>query len=172
MPSREGRSDTRFSIASGGQTGADRAALDAALALGIPIHGWCPRGRWAEDGPIPARYPLRETDSDDPAERTRANVRDADATLVLTMGALDAGTDLTVAAAQAAGKPCAVIDLAISGVDTLVRDWICRVNPERLNIAGPRESHTPGLYRRAREFLEDVLRDVAFDDDLDEPVGR
>ena len=70
-------------IVSGGQTGVDRAALDAALALGMRCGGWCPAGRWAEDGPIDPRYPLRETPSGDPAQRTEWNVRDSDATLIL-----------------------------------------------------------------------------------------
>ena len=78
-------------IISGAQTGADRAALDAALALGLPIGGWVPRGRRAEDGPVPDRYPnLRETDTDDYETRTRWNVQDADATLILSHGPLSA----------------------------------------------------------------------------------
>ncbi len=78
-------------LVSGGQTGADRAALDVALRLGLPPGGWCPKGRWAEDGVISERYPLRETESDDPAERTGLNVREADGTLLLHMGQLDPG---------------------------------------------------------------------------------
>jgi hypothetical protein len=74
-------------VVSGGQTGVDRAALDAALALGLPIGGWCPLGRRTEDGPVPDRYPLRETPSADYAERTEWNVRDSDATLILHRGA-------------------------------------------------------------------------------------
>ena len=83
-------------IVSGGQTGVDRAALDVAIELGIPYGGWCPRGGWAEDMPAPpgllSRYPLlRETAGSDPAERTRLNVRDSDATLVLCPGGRPAG---------------------------------------------------------------------------------
>src|SRR5690606_18077806 len=79
-------------VLSGGQTGVDRAALDAAFALGLPEDGWCPAGRGAEDGAIPTRYPLRETPSPDPAQRTLWNVRDSDATLVLSPRPLAGGT--------------------------------------------------------------------------------
>src|SRR3989442_8006923 len=82
-------------IVSGGQTGVDRAALDTALALGLTCGGWCPRGRRAEDGPLPARYPLRETPSASYPERTEWNVRDSDGTLVLHHGRLRGGTALT-----------------------------------------------------------------------------
>lgn len=76
----------RLRVISGGQTGVDRAALDVALELGLPCGGWCPAGRRAEDGPIPARYPLTETAGADYVERTRRNVVEADATLVLCHG--------------------------------------------------------------------------------------
>jgi hypothetical protein len=154
-------------IISGGQTGVDRAALDAARAVGLAVGGWCPRGRWAEGRTIPPRYPLRETASDDPAERTRLNVSDSDATLVLTSGVPDAGTRLTVDVARELGRPLAVFDIAATdGSD--IRAWIAATRPKRLNVAGPRESNAPGIYARARALLQDVLRDLAFDDDLDE----
>ena len=76
-------------IVSGGQTGVDRGALDAAIAAGIPHGGWCPRGRLAEDGPIAAQYQLRETRSAKYYIRTRKNVLDSDATLILCRGPLD-----------------------------------------------------------------------------------
>lgn len=88
-------------LLSGGQTGVDRAALDAALALGIPCGGWCPQGRRAEDGQIPARYPLTETGSPGYRERTYLNVRDSDGTLILARGALSGGTTLTRRVARA-----------------------------------------------------------------------
>mgnify|MGYP006174065873 CR=1 FL=1 len=87
-------------IISGGQTGVDRAALDAAMAAQYPVGGWCPQGRRAEDGPIPRDYPLRETPSAEYAQRTLWNVRDSDATLVLTPGPITGGTRWTVVKAQ------------------------------------------------------------------------
>ncbi|MBT7265582.1 MAG: molybdenum cofactor carrier, partial [Rhodospirillaceae bacterium] len=87
-------------IISGGQTGVDRAALDAALRLGIDCAGWCPLGRWAEDGEIAAHYPVLETESPDPAERTSLNVSESDGTLVLGDEGLDDGSMLTVELAQ------------------------------------------------------------------------
>jgi predicted Rossmann fold nucleotide-binding protein DprA/Smf involved in DNA uptake len=98
-------------VVSGGQTGVDRAALDAALEAGIPCGGWCPKGRIAEDGRLPSRYPLRETPSDSYAQRTEWNVRDSDGTLILTRGALDGGTALTEKCASKLGRACLVIDL-------------------------------------------------------------
>src|SRR5437773_12578103 len=100
-------------VISGGQTGVDRAALDAAQELGLDCGGWCPRGRRAEDGRIPDRYPLRETASSDYPPRTAANVRDADATLVLTLGRGNSrGTALTRRLVEEQRKPVLEVDLA------------------------------------------------------------
>lgn len=78
-------------IRSGGQTGVDRAALDWAIAHDIAHCGWCPKGRTANDGPLPAHYELQETDSSGYSKRTRLNVRDADATLIIYQGTLEGG---------------------------------------------------------------------------------
>ena len=98
-------------LLSGGQTGVDRGALDAALEAGFPCGGWCPRGRRAEDGKIPDRYPLREASSPRYVQRTRRNVRDADATLVLAWGEPSGGTRATIAFAERLARPCLVIDM-------------------------------------------------------------
>src|SRR5262245_13758620 len=145
-------------IVSGGQTGVDRAALDVALELGIPCGGWCPRGRRAEDGAIPERYPLQETPWDGYPQRTDWNVRDADATLVLTLGEPDRGTALTIRLARERGKPCLVVDLGGGGDVEKARAWLEGNGVGVLNVAGPRESSADGIHERAAEFLRRLLR--------------
>jgi hypothetical protein len=144
-------------VVSGGQTGVDRAALDAALALGIPCGGWCPRGRRAEDGRIDRRYPLQETPSRDYAERTERNVRDSDGTLILSRGAPRSGTALTLEVARRLGRPVRVLDLAGIRDTEAVRDWLAREVIHVLNVAGPRESAAPGIHAEALGLLRLVL---------------
>jgi hypothetical protein len=144
-------------IVSGGQTGVDRAALDVAIELGIPHGGWCPRGRLAEDGPIPRRYQLQETESAEYPVRTERNVLDSDATLVLCHGAPAGGTRLTVSLARRHKRPCLVIDLDDPPEAVKVRTWLVRHHVGVLNVAGPRESQDPGVGHRAAEFLREVL---------------
>jgi hypothetical protein len=153
-------------IVSGGQTGVDRAALDEAVALGIPYGGWCPRGGWAEDLPDPpgllALYPaLRETPERDPGQRTEWNVRDADALLVLTDAAglaASAGTGFAVACAKRLGRKLLILDVGNDGAVTQAWDWIeARDDPFSLCIGGPRESEAPGIYAQARTFLHALL---------------
>ncbi len=136
-------------VVSGGQTGVDRSALDAAMTLGIPVGGWIPRGRRAEDGTVPERYTgLIESDSDAYAQRTELNVRDSDATLVLVSGPLAGGTALTVELARSLDRPVLVLDLAdgrCAAAAAAIRAWLARTRPRTLNVAGPRESEAPGL---------------------------
>lgn len=156
-------------IVSGGQSGVDRAALDVALALGLPCGGWCPAGRRAEDGPIPARYPLTETASADYAERTRRNVEDSDGTLVLSAGTLSGGTLLTVQLAGARDKPCLVIDLRRPWQPHDVLDWLDAGAIGTVNVAGPREGGAPGIHRQATDYLHAVLTAIG---DLDGPPAE
>lgn len=142
---------------SGGQTGVDRAALDVAVTLGLPCGGWCPKGRRAEDGTIPSRYPLRETPSEAYAQRTEWNVRDSDGTLVLSRGELGSGTAHTVEIAARLGRPCLIVNLAEPPDVSAVRAWLTRHGITVLNVAGPRENTSPGVYRRAAGFLRGVL---------------
>jgi hypothetical protein len=144
-------------IISGGQTGVDRAALDAALDLGLACGGWVPRGRKAEDGPLPWRYPLKETESRHYGRRTSLNVRDADATLVLSRGAPSGGTALTVKLADRLEKPCLVIDLEAPDPQAEAEAWLTARPLGVLNVAGPRESTAPGIYREASAFLRVLL---------------
>ena len=145
-------------VVSGGQTGVDRAALDAAMSLGIPCGGWCPKGRTAEDGFIPARYPLREAVSSIPRQRTEWNVRDADGTLILTHGQPSGGTAFTIEMAARWKRPCLILDLDLSPAPDEVSAWVGRYEIRILNVAGPRESHCPRIYEDARRFLEAAFR--------------
>ena len=143
-------------IVSGGQTGADRGGLDAALALGIEHGGWCPAGRRAEDGRVPPVYVLRETTSAEYAERTRANVRDSDGTAVFTRGAPKGGSALTLRAARGIGKPVLHVDLAkLDGEAAAerVRGWCAEGSIAVLNVAGSRESKAPGIGDEVRRVL-------------------
>jgi hypothetical protein len=144
-------------IISGGQTGVDRAALDAALRLDIDCGGWCPLGRWAEDGEIAELYPLRETESPDPAERTSLNVSETDGTLVLADEGLDDGSMLTVELAQKLGKSCLIFDFKGKGQVSDVRDWVVRDEIKTLNVAGCRESTSPGIYELSLGFLTELF---------------
>ena len=143
-------------IVSGGQTGVDRAALDAALERGVPIGGWCPRGRRAEDGQLAARYPLQETPAADYAQRTAWNVRDSDGTLILGAGAPAGGTALTVEEARRRKKPFLQADIEANGVDR-IRAWIRQHDIGVLNVAGPRASESPGIYEAAYALMMRVL---------------
>ena len=145
-------------VISGGQTGVDRAALDAALELGVPCGGWCPKGRRAEDGRIPDRYPLLEAPTADYPARTAANVRDSDATLILSVGPPTGGTLLTLNLCVKNGKPYLLVDLrtADAGAAAKAAGWLR--SHESVNVAGPRESKSPGVYAAARAFLARVLR--------------
>jgi len=135
----------RLKIISGGQTGVDRAALNVGLALGLAVGGWCPKGRRAEDGVIPDRYPLLETPERNYQARTRRNIEDSDGTLILNRGALDGGTALTVAHARQIGKPCLIMALEKGIEPAAFRDWLTANHIAVLNVAGPRESKRPGV---------------------------
>jgi hypothetical protein len=149
----------KLKIVSGGQTGVDRAALDAALACGLPVGGWCPSGRRAEDGVIPARYPLIETASHKYPQRTAWNVRDSDITLILTLRELDSGSRLTAQIAQRLGKPYVVASLNAPPETIRLPELLpFTLDQIVLNIAGPRESRCPGIYARAFGFLVTFLR--------------
>jgi predicted Rossmann-fold nucleotide-binding protein len=144
-------------IVSGGQTGVDRAALDAAIRHGISHGGWCPKGRRAEDGTIPRHYLLRETASSNYPERTEKNVVDSDATLILNQGTLDGGSLFTWELARHYRKPRFLIDLDGVVDSALIRTWIVESAVRVLNVAGPRESKRPGIYLLSAAVLDRLL---------------
>jgi 2'-5' RNA ligase len=159
-------------IISGGQTGVDRGALDAALEAGMSAGGWCPRGRKAEDGPIAARYPLRETPSEAYEQRTEWNVIDSDATLLITRGDPSGGTRYTIELAQAHQKPYHIVSLDATAGDALTRvmRWLRESNVGVLNIAGPRASGLPHIYDDARAFIAPLLQQQAMINTGPEPA--
>ena len=164
-------------IVSGGQTGADRGGLDAAIYCDLPHGGWCPKGRKAEDGAIPLEYRLQEMKSADYLKRTEANVVDSDATLLVTYGRPTGGTRRTIDFAIKHGRPYHCVDLSLTTHDRAVRDvvkWLSG-DPEFneyedyaatppadcvLNVAGSRESKAHGLQQATMRLVVDVLRTV------------
>jgi len=141
------------SIVSGGQTGVDRAALDAGLRSGLIVGGWCPKGRLAEDGEIDITYPLRETPNDSYSVRTEWNVRDSDGTLILHQGKIFGGTAFTKRMALEYERPFFCVRLYEEVKLTEAICWAQSREIRTLNIAGPRESGAPGIYNQAYQFL-------------------
>ena len=141
--------DTVETIISGGQTGADRGALDAAIALGLPHGGACPAGRRAEDGRIPDRYAMTELASRDYAARTEQNVVDSCGTAIISWGPLTGGSALTRELAVRHGRPWVHLPLRSRAISEAARELraFCAAHRIRtLNIAGPRESNAPGIH--------------------------
>lgn len=147
-------------LVSGGQTGADRAALDFALAHGLPHGGWCPQGRRAEDGALEERYALRETPDADYAQRTEWNVRDSDGTVIFSLATtLTGGSKLTAEMAARWRKPCLHLSRDRDGerAGERLRQFIQQHRIRVLNVAGPRASHEPGVARFVLETLESLF---------------
>lgn len=145
---------------SGGQTGVDRAALDAALEAGFPCGGWCPAGRLAEDGVISERYPLREIPGGDYTARTLRNVVDSDGTLIVHHGPMRGGTHQTWLFCRAEGKPVCAFDMEQTALADAIRgawEFVDRNKIRILNVAGPRASQWPGGYEVARQLVRALL---------------
>ncbi|MBF0409974.1 MAG: putative molybdenum carrier protein [Candidatus Riflebacteria bacterium] len=148
-------------IISGGQTGVDRFALDAAMEAGISVGGWCPLGRRSEDGTIPEKYPLIETDSKNYPVRTFMNVRDSDATLIFSAGEPSGGTAMTVEFAVRENKPFLIIDSTFyepEGASEHLHAWLIKIKPCVLNVAGPRLSQAPDVAAFAKIVIKSLLR--------------
>lgn len=147
-------------IISGGQTGVDRAALDVAIELDIPHGGWCPKGRKAEDGVIPPLYQLQETFSSDYDKRTKLNIQDSDATLILVPAIpikVNDGTILTIEQVCETEKLFLIINLNQEHDFDRTANWVNENNIRVLNIAGPRESQSAGIYELSLKFLRNVI---------------
>jgi hypothetical protein len=147
-------------VVSGGQTGADRAALDFAIERGIPHGGWCPRGRLAEDGPIELKYALRETPSPNYAQRTEWNVRDSCGTVIFSIApTLTGGSQATRQCAEALGKPCLHLSRGTDGLLAAerLRQFLREHGIRVLNVAGPRSSTEPDIGGFVTEVLLQVL---------------
>jgi len=165
-------------IISGGQTGVDRAALDAAMALGIEVGGWCPKGRRALDGVIPVKYPLIETRGKSYQTRTKWNVRDSDATLIICRDEPTGGTALTIKYCEQLGRPFEVCRLnpdhyasPDSQTPLYYVYWLNALNVQVLNVAGPREGKRCPIYGRAYNFLSDLFRQMQEDNCACEPAA-
>lgn len=148
-------------IVCGGQTGADRAALDAAISRGIDYGGWVPKGRLDECGIIPACYQnLKEADDARPETRTALNVRDSDATLILAHGPLQSGSAYTRDMARELGRPCCSVDLKQISLNDAVQaigSWLDKVRPNVLNVAGPRASEDTLIYDDVIKIMESLV---------------
>lgn len=154
-----------ITIVSGGQTGADRAALDFAIEHGLAHGGWCPRGRLAEDGPLDPRYELQQTPSAQYAQRTEWNVRDSDATIVFSMvRQVQGGTARTIELAERLGRPWLHLPRedfssgdGILDAATKLKEFLTEYDVSRLNVAGPRASQEPDVAGFVHDVLEATL---------------
>ena len=148
-------------IISGGQTGADRAALDVAIEVGIPHGGWVPKGRKTEAGRLPARYQLKEMPTDSYPARTEQNVIDSDGTLIISHGGLTGGSDYTRQMAEKHDKPWMHVDasrITIEAAVEIVRAWISGSGINILNVAGPRASKDARIYSTTKAILRGLLQ--------------
>lgn len=136
-------------IISGGQTGADQAALDVAIEQGIPHGGWVPKGRLTEAGPLAEKYRLQELATESYPQRTEKNILAADGTVIFSHGQLTGGSALTERLAQEHGKPLLHLDLETMSppqAASLLEDWLTDNDITVLNVAGARASTDPAIY--------------------------
>jgi hypothetical protein len=145
-------------LVSGGQTGADIAALDVALHYNFPHGGWCPKGRLSLDGTISAKYLLSETPSAGYLQRTQWNVRDSDGTVVFTFSNVSTGGSLkTIGFAKKHGKPCLHLSKGCHDAEVRLQKFVDEHKIKTLNVAGSRESKDPGIYEWVKRLLADAF---------------
>jgi putative molybdenum carrier protein len=145
-------------IVSGGQTGADRAALDWAMAHGMPHGGWCPRGRLAEDEHIADKYELNETPLAEYAERTEWNVRDSDGTVIFSLAdELTGGSQATAHFARVHRKPWLHLSRKTKNPSAKLLAFIAQHKIKVLNVAGPRASSEPGISKFVSQTLDQAI---------------
>ena len=149
-------------LVSGGQTGADASIIEVGARLGLDVGGLVPRGWRTELGPAPelARFGFSEAASSDYAVRTRLNVEQSDATLIFATSPDSDGTRLTIEHAERLGRPCLVVDPFDPAAADRTRRWLRETSPGVLNVAGNRESRSPGIGRCAEGVLLAALRDL------------
>jgi hypothetical protein len=160
-------------IISGGQTGADRAALDVALKYNIPHGGWIPRGRKTEAGPLPSRYRLTQLPTADYRDRTLQNILDSQGTVIVYRKKLAGGSRLTQKMAQTAQKPYFAVDLLANDLfeaAVMLQSFVYENNIRVLNVAGPRASHDPGIYADVKMILETLVYLMFLEKDTAWPI--
>lgn len=144
-------------IISGGQTGADQAALDVAVKYNIPYGGWIPQGRKTEAGPLPSRYRLSVMPTSDYRDRTLQNILDSQGTVILYHGRLMGGSRLTRELTKTQKKPCIAINLVTHDpfeTAVMLQSFVEDRKIGVLNVAGPRASHDPDIYMDVKMVLE------------------
>ncbi|MEA2013482.1 MAG: putative molybdenum carrier protein [Verrucomicrobiota bacterium] len=151
-------------IVSGGQTGADRGGLDAAIELRVTHGGWCPKGRLSEDGSIPLKYNQKENTNKNYLKRTEKNVVDSSSTIILTVGKLKGGSKRTADFAEQYKRPCLVIDVNNNRKEIIseIVEWLENLHDSEivLNVAGSRGSKAPNLQKDVKEILIAVLSKI------------
>jgi hypothetical protein len=147
-------------IVSGGQTGVDRAALEAAQEQNLNYGGWCPKGLRAEDGRVPEKFRLKETPSESYRQRTAWNVRDSDGTLILSFEKPAGGTALTIQFAREYQKPYFLVFLNRNPRVEETLAWLEKNQIQILNVAGPRGSRFPNIFQHAKRFLNQVFSQI------------
>ena len=147
-------------IISGGQTGASRAALDAAMKLGIAHGGWVLNGKMTEDGPLPEKYNLKEMPDQNHSEKTKKNIKEACGTLILSHGKYSEQFGFVKKMSQRLGKPVLDVDLHTTvafNAATLINDWIVDNDIRVLNVTGPRDEQDPKIYQATLDIIQAVF---------------